>query len=379
MLFEYLSAYGIHIALCTILSAVTAYRREISCNHGYHDDVEGEGTQHSCDKRASNTTGNRTTPPVDESVPIRDCINLIKNNKTEICNEDDELMTEKLLEGAGLYCSGKPVISFASLLWLGLEFFDRIEEDNNGESDENTSSSSSTSTSTSNSNNDTRDTDNDEGSHQTLMPLTPEDLLDRVGNYASPSELISGAISLFTFWKKRASTKDDDDDLYSLSTSSLSSSSRFSSSRFCNCKNVDCDPFMRGIPSDAHVHIASYLHPRDVVTLSCVSKAYYTITDEPRNATSVAIWKTLWHRDYAWIVYRWAIGKQALMRSNCTQRSYNKDFYFLFGQSYLNYVLAGQNTYSNCLVGIHSNIYDITSFLFSHPGMFLFMCFKFAV
>jgi hypothetical protein len=30
--------------------------------------------------------------------------------------------------------------------------------------------------------------------------------------------------------------------------------------------------------------------------------------------------------------------------------------------------LAGMNTHDRCLVGIHGNIYDITPFLFSHPG-----------
>ena len=261
-------------------------------------------------------------------------------------DEEKELMTEQLLDGAGMYYSGKPILNFAALLWLGLEYYDYNENDENINNENNENGNG-------NGNTENKKEESSSSSSTSMMnDLTPEDLLDRVGNYASPPEAIMATIALFMLWKK----------------SKLSSSSSLSPSSFRNYKNIGCDPFMKGIPPDVHVQIASFLHPRDVVTLSCVSKAYHTITDESNNTTSVAIWKTLWNRDYSWIVYQWTIGKQAFLRSNCTQWSYSKDFYFLFGQSYLDYVIAGHNTLTNCLVGIHSNIYDITPFLFSHPG-----------
>mmetsp|Transcript_7925 Transcript_7925/g.19131 ORF Transcript_7925/g.19131 Transcript_7925/m.19131 type:complete len:472 (+) Transcript_7925:121-1536(+) len=287
-IYEYISIYGAHIALWPILSAMTVYRREISCNRSYHEDEdESEHTRTKDDNTlVSRESGNQ--------------------------NAEKELMTEELLDGAGLYCSGRPLLSFAELLWLG---FDGYESDD---------------------------------METTVCDLTPEDLLDRVGNYAYPEPLLA-TLSFFSIWKKTLAAK-------------VSQPSSFLH------ENHGCDPLSRNIPPDVHVHIASFLDPRDVVNLACVSKAYHAITHDPNNTTSAAIWKTLWHRDYAWVVFRWKIGKQAFERSNCRQWSYSKEFYFLFGQSYLDYVLTGHNTMDSCLVGIHSNIYNITPFLFSHPG-----------
>jgi len=302
--FQYITAYGAYVALWAVLSAVTVYRREISCNRSYHKDDDEE------------ESGNNRTKG-DKILSVR-----VPDNNTKTCSENDEteLMAEQLLEGAGLYCSGRPILNFAELLWSGFDCYD------NGKKD------------------------------ATMNNLTPEDLLVQVCNYASPEQILA-AIAFFMIGKKTEVT----DGLKPLS-SPLSVSSSFP------LKNYGCDPLMRGMPPDVHVQIASFLHPRDVVTLACVSKAYHNITHDSNNMTSVAIWKTLWHRDYAWIVFKWNIGKLALKRSNCKRWSYSKDFYFLFGQSYLDYVLAGHNTFSSCLVGIHSNIYDITPFLFSHPG-----------
>lgn len=306
--YDYISAYGGHIALWAILSAVTVYRREISCNRSYHEDDEDEDTitNYEASPMARISCDKVTTVPID--------------------NDQKELMTEKILEGAGLYCSGMPLLNFAALLRLGFD----------GYGDCGTSKKA------------------------TFNDLSPEDLLDRVGTYSS-SEPFMATIAFFTIWKKAQEYKR----LEPLSSPSSSSSS-LPSGRY---RNHGCDPLENNLPPDVHVHIASFLHPRDVVTLSCVSKAYHTITSDPNNSTSAAVWKTLWHRDYAWIVFRWNIGKQAFQRSECKQQwAYSKDFYFLFGQSYLDYVLAGHNTLQSCLVGIHSHIYDITPFLFRHPG-----------
>jgi len=306
--FEYLSLYGPHIALWVVLSAVTVYRREISCNRSYHEDDDEELEDYNNVTREGKAASSRITG--DKAAVTFD-------------NEEKELMTEELLEGAGLYWSGKPIFNFASMLWLG------FGDSNDGDCDK---------------------------EKPKLNDLSPEDLLDRAGNYAS-LEPIMTTIGLFTICKKTLWLKG----LEPL-CSPLSLSSSF------DHRNHGCDPLGREVPPDVHVHIASFLHPRDVVTLSCVSKSYNSITHDPKNMTSAAIWKTLWDRDYSWIVFKWNIGKQALERSNCKQWEYSKDFYFLFGQSYLDYVLAGHNTLQSCLVGIHSNIYDITPFLLRHPG-----------
>lgn len=303
--FHYISAYGAYVALWAVLSAVTVYRREISCNRSYHEDGEKDS--------GGGIDNNAAEDNNDLSV-------WVPGKKTCSTNDETELMAEDLLEGAGLYCSGRPILNFAELLWLGFGDNDKSDK------------------------------------YSAVNDFTPEDLLDRVGNYASPEPILA-TIASFMVWRKSETTEGE-----KTLSSPLSSSMSFLH------ENYGCDPLMRGVPPDVHVHIASFLHPRDVVRLACVSKAYFNITHDSNNMTSVAIWKTLWHRDYAWIVFKWKIGKLALERSNCTYWSYNKDFYFLFGQSYLDYVLAGQNTFDSCLVGIHSHIYDITPFLFSHPG-----------
>lgn len=304
-IYQYISLYGAYVALGAVLSAVTIYRREISCNRSYHEDEEEE---EEIDNRQTNN--------------IKSLSVWVPDNDTSALsdNEDLELLAEELLDGAGLYCSGRPILNFAMLLWLGFHVYENDVED------------------------------------AAPSYTTPEELLDRVGNYASPEAILT-TIASFATWKKAELTEG----LKPLS-SPLSSLTSFPH------KNYGCDPFMRGMPQDVHVQIASFLHPRDVVTLSCVSKAFHNTVNDTNNTTSTAIWKTLWHRDYAWIVFKWKIGKIALERSNCTKWSYCRDFYFLFGQSYLDYVLAGHNTFNSCLVGIHSNIYNITPFLFSHPG-----------
>ena len=301
-----ISAYGAYVALWAVLSAVTVYRREISCNRSYHEDEEEE----------SDNYGTNINKTPSSEVPGRTANAFTKTDELE-------LMAEKLLEGAGLYCSGKPILKFVEKLLLGFDgFVCGKKETPSGDF------------------------------------LSPEELLEHVGNYASPEPILAAIASLM-IWKKTEA-------LESLSSPLAPPSS------VPQKMNYGSDPFMRELPPDVHVQIASFLHPRDVCKLACVSKAYNDITHDPNNLTSTAIWKTLWHRDFAWVVFKWKVGKLAFERSNCTQWSYNKDFYFLFGQSYLDYVLAGQNTFNSCLVGIHSNIYDISSFLFEHPGKYTY-------
>jgi hypothetical protein len=74
-------------------------------------------------------------------------------------------------------------------------------------------------------------------------------------------------------------------------------------------------------------------------------------------------------RDFGWLVQCWDVGCEARRRSrHAYSLQFNKEFYFRFGLSYINYLLAGQNTLDRCLVGLHGNIYDLTQFLSLHPG-----------
>jgi hypothetical protein len=134
-----------------------------------------------------------------------------------------------------------------------------------------------------------------------------------------------------------------------------------------NSSEDEPNSFAKDLPPDVHVNILSFFNTRDVVNLASVNKSMRRLVDHGETAT--AIWKTLWHRDYSWIVESWDVGRQALRRSAITRTPhFDKDFYFRFGLGYLNYVLAGQDSTDRCLVGLHGHIYDMTSFILSHPG-----------
>jgi len=272
---RFVSLYSVQITVGAVLSALTIYRKQLSSNRCFHEDDE-------------------------------------KEEEEEMVEDDDpvsykfEMQAEELLNGAGTYCSGAPIVS---LLTHWLDCFP-------GEDVEGLSSKLWL---------------QDE-------EITTSDLLEKAGNYYS-MELIA-ALLFFLFKKQDTVLK----------------------------KTKEEDPFAHTFPPDIHVHIASFLHPRDVTNLSCVSKSYNEVVS--KSETSKAIWRSLWKRDFLWLVTDWGIGVQAMSRSGVVPNweAMDKTFYFLFRQTYLNWIIAGENTTERCLVGLHGNIYDITSFLDKHPG-----------
>jgi len=137
--------------------------------------------------------------------------------------------------------------------------------------------------------------------------------------------------------------------------------------------------------------------------------------------TSNNLWKSLWYRDYGRVLLGWHIGREALRRSlqpnttvqgtcraavevpskkdtktdsipSSSNNNSNKNdddrmelstllaqkldtlsdmkyFYFSFLETYMDYVLAGQNTPDCCLLGMHGHIFDFTDFAEYHPGL----------
>ncbi|CAN0556432.1 unnamed protein product, partial [Ectocarpus sp. 8 AP-2014] len=45
-----------------------------------------------------------------------------------------------------------------------------------------------------------------------------------------------------------------------------------------------------------------------------------------------------------------------------------REFFFEFEATWLEWLAAGQNFESSCLVGVHGRLYDITDFMYRHPG-----------
>merc|ERR1740124_1889935 len=77
-----------------------------------------------------------------------------------------------------------------------------------------------------------------------------------------------------------------------------------------------------GLPPDIQIHIMSYLHPRDVLAMSCSDHNTQNLVNGDKNtsqhcsSTSTILWFTLWNRDYGWVLREWNIGMEAVQRSS---------------------------------------------------------------
>ena len=111
-LYAYVSVYGIHIVIGALLSAVTIYRREMSCNRVFHEDEEEDSSTTTTEGEGGRTNSNAAEG--EESVPaVLDEATLLR------ISEKLEAETDELLEGAGMYCSAQPIVSLLYTLWLG--------------------------------------------------------------------------------------------------------------------------------------------------------------------------------------------------------------------------------------------------------------------
>lgn len=155
------------------------------------------------------------------------------------------------------------------------------------------------------------------------------------------------------------------------------------------------------LPGEVRIHICSFLHPKDVTTLACVN------TTTRLQANENDLWKFLWYRDYGNVLLQWDVGRQVLEESlsssdidehdNTDRHSRTtlsletrlsqrlqvlavtntetkstfvlKEFYFVFGEIYINYLSANRNHEHNCLLGLHGHVFDFTKFAPHHPGL----------
>jgi len=298
---RYGSLYAPQLVLLMALSAMTVYRREMSCNHCYAEETkegEGDGDNTRSTDESSNELQRR--PPRCDSVE-----------------------TERLLESMGLYASGAALLPLLEAFALNAERARQglvLAEDILLQHAEKLRSG---------------------------LPLKNEHVSGGCGRRTAPSD----PTTICHCSKDKQHQRRQQRDAVAAEASS-----------------EDPHFWSKSFPSDAQVHILSFLHPKDVVTLSSVCRSCRHIVE--RGETSAALWKTLWCRDYAWIVTSWDVGRQALERSgvNLDDFVFSKDFYFRFGMSYINYVCAGRATMEQCLVGLGGHIYDLSSFAVSHPG-----------
>ena len=325
VLCHYGSLYGAHIVLLAMLSAITVYRREMSCNHCYAEQEEEEekreGAENERDQRNHRET--EATSHFYTSLP-----HLVKSpcRRFESEEEEEEAAFDELLELAGLYCSGAALTPvWEGILELVSTEYHRPRLAWSVESEE-----------------------------EARAEKCCRKLKKRPRQRSAPTVMS-------TFFPQIDCAVD----------APYARENNGECSSFC--------PFSRGLPADALIHILTFLLPKDIVSFACASKSCRRTVDGgdstfdqiQQSETSRALWRSLWMRDYAWTVHAWDIGQQALNRSGGWNESalvFDKDFYFRFGLGFINYVLAGQNTMQCCLVGLHGNIYDLGLFLLSHPG-----------
>ena len=153
-------------------------------------------------------------------------------------------------------------------------------------------------------------------------------------------------------------------------------------------------------------HVTCYLHPRDVLSLDSVFQCCSSIHID---IICHDIWKRLWYRDYGDVLLRWKVARTVFCTSlqlipplqaiksddddddddswleeqlsnyldkmmltttiTKTATITMKEFYFVFGECYIDYLLANKNTIDECLLGLHGHIFDFTHFAEYHPGL----------
>lgn len=179
---------------------------------------------------------------------------------------------------------------------------------------------------------------------------------------------------------------------------------RHSSRNESTChESIKCDTsiqhLLNELPSEILVQCMTYLHPKDILKLSCCDKLMYHMVHKEESSQSMSsmIWFSLFQRDYSRVLTDYQYGKDAVQRSlrdgnircpemilyqvlmmnnkeqfsdypihSCDNMKM-KDFYFRFGQTWQIYVIAGR-TQNPTLVGIHGHIFNMTPFLEDHPG-----------
>mmetsp|Transcript_58850 Transcript_58850/g.70192 ORF Transcript_58850/g.70192 Transcript_58850/m.70192 type:complete len:403 (+) Transcript_58850:154-1362(+) len=150
--------------------------------------------------------------------------------------------------------------------------------------------------------------------------------------------------------------------------------------------------FSQTLPPDTLLHLLTYLSVEDVISLSLTSRSIYALlndsTDDERaphsnntNTPGQTLWRELLKRDYRHVL-TWTVFQSSFRRCH---PNHNKDdddsttaplltvtrtktLYFQFALSWMDYALAGHNTATDCLVGLHGDVHDISNFLEHHPG-----------
>lgn len=307
VLFSYGRLYVSQIILIMLLSAVTIFRREMSCNRVFHERDNHSSLNSNGTDVGINTTS-RALPQTENDDNYKNRNHNYHGNYCQTAGEWDDL-----LDGAGKWGSGKPFMEIVHAVWsIMMKSKEKIQGVNRKGED--------------------------------WTDKMSDELLEGAGLSLSGEPFWSTVVSLWArIWFKSLADHQ----------------------RYVTCHS---SALLHHLPPDAQIHIFSFLHPKDIMNFGCCNKESNTIVNNQANDTYKNLWKMLWSRDYAWLVDSWEVGIEARKRSQCKDGTFDKQLYFEFGQTYINYLLVGRNKMDDCFLGLHGNIYEITSFLDNHPG-----------
>ncbi|KAL7540043.1 hypothetical protein ACHAXR_009812 [Thalassiosira sp. AJA248-18] len=349
------------------LGLLTVYRRELSCNRGYHPDDEddellGDNSYHrwSLERRtiprtnSSSALPSMTPPHHDDELDTSTHRALRRATLTSFgppkSNDDP---TEELLDSAGLFLSGGPFLAAAIAVfdhlvftifistWTGVSSirheFERRSDRRNWEEWQRASRLEA-SESSHDSDTEVKQPQNEQQHLYSVAWNAATEYftskLDGRSSGASQRDRIDAD------WRRSRMP-------HSKSTGNLKEHlpderSRALFREMIVMANKGCMDVTL-LPSDAQISIFSYLPPEDVLAFTCTNRAGRNLLEEvdavhadddievhdkeDGDTTALLIWKALFQRDYSWVLSDWKIGREAFLRSmahDASQRLLNQ-------------------------------------------------------
>lgn len=209
-----------------------------------------------------------------------------------------------------------------------------------------------------------------------------------LNNYGAVQVLFVAFLSLMTIFRREMSCNreygEKGDKVPDTKPRSASMEKKFHSTQeslWDKTKSKSCP--LAKLPDDVQIKCMSYLHPQDLINISCTNRQSHEMIhngDSPRSVSSL-LWFQLFVRDYAWVLTKWKHGLSAVEKSrsmewNCpdmvasllskhkgtvvgetnestitaitTSAPTMKEFYFMFAQTWMEYCIAGKIQSPTC-------------------------------
>lgn len=344
------------------LGLLTIFRRELSCNRGYHpddDDPLGDSSHRLLQAGVSEERGETNSDSPSRLIRRRKSSSALPSmaasdeqhdnmdaNNSATCTNNNEDPTEELLESAGLFLSGGPFLYMAIAVFDHLLLtsfistftsasFDRFRTKIGGPQQHTCEEDNILLQQSSESSHDRNEETQENQQHVYSVawnaateyytsisakldgPSTPGSAVQRQNNDDGPSGMQYRSKSTGNLQQNLS-----DEHSRALFREMIA---------MANSGSMD----ITLLPSDAQIVIFSYLPPQDVLAFTCTNRAGRNLLDDgdvhggevasteeesggiyvKNGDTALLIWKALFQRDYSWVLTDWAIGKEAFLRS----------------------------------------------------------------